>query len=175
MFDRPAIINSGSTLVRTAVELAQRHPPRPGIDDEPWCVRCWAPWPCVAARHAAEVCQAAGLDAAEPYWLESPRLRPTQLEPSLLEPSWLQPSRAEPTRLELPRLTPSWLEPAHQEPPHVEPRHLEPPGQEPDWLESAWLEADLPDDPFTTVWRLRTPVHTDRQTPTPVFAESRTA
>lgn len=86
MVDRSVIIDSGSTLVRTAVELAQRHCPRPGIDDEPWCVRCWAPWPCVAARHAAEVCQAAGLDTTEPYWLVS------EPEPSPLDPSWLRPS-----------------------------------------------------------------------------------
>jgi hypothetical protein len=87
MFDPPVIIDSGSSLVRTAVELAQRHSPRPGIDDEPWCVRCWAPWPCVAARHAAEVCEAAGIDSTEPYWLE--QARP---EPSPLDPSWLGPS-----------------------------------------------------------------------------------
>jgi hypothetical protein len=93
MVDRPVIIDSDSTLARTAVELAQRHPPRPGIDDEPWCVRCWAPWPCDAAQHAAKVCQAAGLDSAavveaalsaQPRKPERPPLRP---EPPPLAPA----------------------------------------------------------------------------------------
>jgi hypothetical protein len=58
---RPAIIGSESALVRTAVEMADRHPPSDGLDGENWCLRCWAPWPCVPAKHALEVCRAAGL------------------------------------------------------------------------------------------------------------------
>jgi hypothetical protein len=58
---QPVIIGSDSALVRTAVEMADRHPPSDGLDGENWCLRCWAPWPCVPARHALEVCRAAGL------------------------------------------------------------------------------------------------------------------
>jgi hypothetical protein len=61
-----SIIGATSALVRTAVELADRHPPREGrgrLDGEIWCLRCWAPWPCVPAKHALEVCRAAGLNS----------------------------------------------------------------------------------------------------------------
>lgn len=55
------IIGSDSALVRTAVEMTDRHPPSDGLDGENWCLFCWEPWPCVPARHALEVCRAAGL------------------------------------------------------------------------------------------------------------------
>jgi hypothetical protein len=58
------IVGSDSVLVQTAVEMADRHPPSRGLGEEHWCLRCWAPWPCVAARHALEVCRAAGLGSA---------------------------------------------------------------------------------------------------------------
>jgi hypothetical protein len=58
------IVGSDSLLVQMAVELADKHPPSKGLGEEHWCLRCWAPWPCVAARHALEVCRAAGLGAS---------------------------------------------------------------------------------------------------------------
>jgi hypothetical protein len=57
-----SIIGSGSLLARTALELAERHPISKGIQDEPWCLNCWAPWPCGPAQHAREVCNAAGVE-----------------------------------------------------------------------------------------------------------------
>jgi hypothetical protein len=55
------IVESESLLARTAIELAERHPIRHGVEGEPWCLRCWAPWPCGPAQHAREVCNAAGV------------------------------------------------------------------------------------------------------------------
>jgi hypothetical protein len=55
------IVESQSLLARTAIELAERHPFNHGIEGEPWCLRCWAPWPCGPAQHAREVCNAAGV------------------------------------------------------------------------------------------------------------------
>ena len=55
------VVSSDSLLVRTAVELAERHAPSKGLEDEPWCLRCWQTWPCPPARHAREVCEAAGV------------------------------------------------------------------------------------------------------------------
>jgi hypothetical protein len=57
----PSIIGSGSLLARTAIELAERHPISQGVEGEPWCLRCWSPWPCRPAQHAREVCNAAGV------------------------------------------------------------------------------------------------------------------
>jgi hypothetical protein len=57
-----ALIGSGSLLARTALELAERHPISEGIQGEPWCLNCWAPWPCGPAQHAREVCNAAGME-----------------------------------------------------------------------------------------------------------------
>jgi hypothetical protein len=57
-----SIIASGSLLARTAIELAERHSMSQGIEGEPWCLNCWAPWPCGPAQHAREVCNAAGLE-----------------------------------------------------------------------------------------------------------------
>ena len=62
---RPVIV-SDSVLVRTAVEMADRHPPSKGLEHEIWCLRCWEPWPCTPAQHALEVCRAAGLGASNP-------------------------------------------------------------------------------------------------------------
>jgi len=55
------IVGAESLLARTAIELAARHPIRQGIKGEPWCLNCWAPWPCGPAQHAREVCNAAGV------------------------------------------------------------------------------------------------------------------
>ena len=57
-----SIVGSGSALARTAIELAERHAMTDGIQGEPWCLKCWAPWPCGPAQHAREVCNAAGVD-----------------------------------------------------------------------------------------------------------------
>jgi hypothetical protein len=57
-----SLIGSGSLLARTALELAERHPISKGIEGEPWCLNCWAPWPCGPAQHAREVCNAAGVE-----------------------------------------------------------------------------------------------------------------
>jgi len=60
------IVESQSLLARTAIELAERHPFNHGIEGEPWCLRCWAPWPCGPAQHAREVCNAAGVSIPKP-------------------------------------------------------------------------------------------------------------
>jgi hypothetical protein len=62
---RPGIVGTDSLLARTALELAERHPISPGADGEPWCLNCWAPWPCGPAQHAREVCNAAGVAPPE--------------------------------------------------------------------------------------------------------------
>jgi hypothetical protein len=57
-----SLVAAGSLLVRTAVELAERHPLSEGINGEPWCLHCWSLWPCPPAQHAREVCNAAGVE-----------------------------------------------------------------------------------------------------------------
>jgi hypothetical protein len=58
---RSTIVGPGSILVRTAIELAQRHDASDASDGQSWCLRCWEPWPCAPARHARDVCLAAGV------------------------------------------------------------------------------------------------------------------
>jgi len=91
----PVIISSNSLLVRTAVELSERHPPsKDGLTGENWCLRCWAPWPCPPAVHAREVCEAAGLGspAADRFPgtddLDAPWHGPQRVVSATLSPGW---------------------------------------------------------------------------------------
>ena len=81
------IVGSDSLLVQLAREMADRHPPSRGLAEEHWCLRCWAPWPCVAAKHALEVCRAAGLGRADEWdvagdWDEADRYQRVDASPA---------------------------------------------------------------------------------------------
>ena len=56
-------LSPDSHLVLAARDLLARHS---GATVDGWCPRCEQAYPCPAAIHAAQVCQAAGLDPVEP-------------------------------------------------------------------------------------------------------------
>jgi hypothetical protein len=56
-------LSPDSHLVVAARDLLARHG---GATVDGWCQHCEQAYPCPPAIHAAQVCQAAGLDPAEP-------------------------------------------------------------------------------------------------------------